>query len=141
MVVLSACHSPAEKIVEAKDKLLESRENATEAKNDLEQSEKDASLKAQNDFVIEWGKFKDESEKKINDNDRNLARLKASNAHRHKYMKADYQKAIDNIQRKNENLKSRLADFERNKSESLNAFKRRFNNDINEVVKSLENIK
>jgi len=42
---------------------------------------------------------------------------------------------------KNENLKTRLVNYENGKAEPLTTFKQRFENDINEITRSLENIK
>jgi len=141
IVILHGCGSPAEQVVDAKEKPSEARENIVKAKAGLTQSEKDSLAKIQDDSLAVWQEFKKESEKKIHTNDKNLAKFKASINDKHRYMKEDYQKAFNYLDHKNENLKDRLADFVVNKTESLGTFKQRFNNDINEVAASLENLK
>ena len=139
--ILTSCHSPAEKVMEAKDELSEAKDEVVKAKVDLKESLKDSFTRVQSDSLAGWKKFRKEMEEKINDNEKQLAELRTSIDDRYKDMKADYQKAVGNLEQKNENLKNRLANFKDYKKESLNAFKQRFNNDINEVTRSVKNIK
>jgi hypothetical protein len=141
IIILPGCNSPVEKAVAAKEKPPKVKANVVEANIELEQSLEDSMAKVQGDSLASWEKFEKESEKKIHTNDKNLAKFKASINTEHKYMKEDYQKAYNYLDHKNENLKDRLAEFAVNRNEPLNTFKQRFDNDITEVAKSLENLK
>ena len=116
------------------------KENVVEAKASLT-AQKDSLEKLERISMDEWQKFKDESEAKIKSNRKNLASLQASIVHRSTDMKIVYRKAVAEMSEKNENLKTRLVNYEDGKTESLMTFKQRFENDINEITRSLENIK
>jgi hypothetical protein len=112
-----------------------------EAKVVVTQSETDSLQKIQRDFLDSWEDFKKVSEAKIIKNEKDLVSLSASIANRKLDMRIAYRKAVAHLREKNENLKERLAGFADTRQESLNAFRLKFNNDMNELTKSLENIK
>ena len=142
IVLVPACRSASEKLIEAEEKeRSDASKIVAETKVVVTQSEKDSLQKIQLDFMDSWEKFKKESEVKIIKNEKSLVSLKASIANRHLDMKVAYEKAVADLRIKNEKLKERLDSFTDTRQESLNAFRLRFNNDLNEVTKSLENIK
>jgi len=117
------------------------KENVVEAKTSLSESEKDSLENLKRISMDQWQKFKDESEAKIMSNKKNLVSLQASIALRSTDMKIVYRKAVAEMSEKNDNLKNRLANYEDGKSEPFTTFKQRFENDVNEIAKSIENIK
>lgn len=140
--ILPACRSASEKLIEAGEKARsDSSKIIAERTVVVSQSDLDSLEKIQTDLLDSWEKFKKESEIKIIKNEKSLVSLKASIGNRHLDMRVAYQKAFSDLRDKNEKLKERLAGFTDTRQEYLNAFKLRFNNDLNEVTKSLENIK
>ena len=137
---LTACNSPAVKVEIAKDKVKDAKENVAEAKIELKQSVKDSIAKVQSDSLNLLQKFRKESDEKINDNEKKMVELNKNILTAKKDLKASYQKSVNDLERRNDNLKARLAGYKDDQKENFEAFKNKFNSDMDEVTKSLNEI-
>lgn len=140
-ILLIACDSSAKKVALAKDKVQIDDENFVAAKEDLKQSLEDSLTLVQRDSLTSWQKFKKESEEKISDNEKRITELKAGIAGKSKDIKAGYKKSINDLNLKNDSLKTRISDYKDDKKESLENFKEKINSDINDISESLKRIK
>ena len=129
--MLNSCQSPAEKVEKAEDKV-------GDAKQDLKEAEKDANVAAQKAATAEeWKAFKEETNMKIENNEKRISELRTQMKKPGKALDAAYAKSIDALQERNKELKARLDAYENNHSD-WEAFKREFNHDMDELGQSLK---
>lgn len=122
-----ACNeTPADKEV----KVEEAQENLENAQQNLEQ--------ATTDSINEYAQFKQESELKLQANDDRIAELKSKMTSDKKDLKIKYEKKINELEMKNNNLKTKLKDRKDGDSEtSWASFKQTINEEMDEVGKSI----
>lgn len=131
--VTTGCKSNTEKEADA----IENVQDATEDLNEVSQDVKLDEQLAANDE--EWKIFKSETETKIAANETIINNLKAEmNKPGSKY-DAVYAKNIELLEKKNANLRSRIADYDKTRSD-WESFKREFNSDMDELGKSLKDL-
>lgn len=135
LIILTACQSAFDKKAEG------AKQNVAEAKIDSAKSSIDNLAQEQRDSLTLLQQFKKRSEERINENKKSIAALKIRIANSTEDAKAGYQKTIDELEQKNDDLKSRLADFKDNQKEKLEDFKQKINTEINKITKSLKEIK
>jgi phosphoenolpyruvate-protein kinase (PTS system EI component) len=123
-LVVTSCNSPAKKAEKA-------QENVEEAQQELQQ-QKAATAE-------EWNEFKSESEVKIKKNEIRIAEIKAKKMKPGQALDSLHQKRIDALEEKNNNLRTKINDYERNQSD-WESFKREFNHDMNEIGKAFEDL-
>lgn len=121
--ILTSCNSPAEKVEN-------SQNNVIEAEHDLEEANAQYKEDVEN--------YRVKSRDRINANNERIAEYR-SQIDRFKYEeKAQYKKQIDRLEQKNENLKKRLDDYEADTEDGWEKFKTEFNNDMNELGSALK---
>jgi dGTP triphosphohydrolase len=87
----------------------------------------------------EWQAFKKEQEEKIKKNEERIAELKKAKASSGKATDDVYNKRIDKLQIKNNELKMKIANY-KYENTKWDQFKREFNRDMDEVGKSLKDL-
>lgn len=126
--LFSSCTSPNEKI--SKTKMNEASENLMEAKSDLNA--------AQNDFNQTYEAFKIESDRKIAENEKAIAKLRMEN--KKKVAKADFEKKLTTLEKKNQSLKDRMQNYKEEGIDKWESFKTEFNHDMDNLGDALKDL-
>lgn len=122
---ITSCDSSTKKVEDAAVKVDQASEDLADAKKE---------------FNEEYAKFQAESEKRMVENDKQIAELKANKAQLKKEAKADYDKAINDIEEKNSALRIKMNEYKEEGNEKWESFKREFNHDMDELVQSLKDL-
>lgn len=112
------------------------RENLKDAKEDVIDAKKEL-REAKRDSVSDYQAFKAESNLKIKDNEKRIAELKVKHAKVNKKNKASYNKDVNALEQKNNNLKVKLAEYKESDHSAWQSFKLEFNHDMNELGTAL----
>ncbi len=110
-----------------------SRENASEK---VKQANQDM-VDEQAQFEKEWQQFKNDTELKINANQKNIADFKTAMKTTSEKFKARYENEILTLEQKNIELQKELNDYKYEGKENWEEFKQEFNNDIDSVGNAL----
>ncbi len=124
--LLTSCKSPAQKEEAAQAKVDEAQQDLNAAQVKVASQE-------------EWATFKIESELKINDNEIRIAELKVKMKKPGKVFDALYQKRIDDLEKRNLDMRVRMETYEKSQSD-WESFKTEFNHDMDELGKSLKDL-
>ena len=123
--VLSSCESKEKKVEDAK-------ENVVDAKQDLKD--------AQKDLNAEYPAYRKDMEERIEANDKKIADLREIlNKPGKKPLDNMRKDRIDELERKNADLRSRLYGYEKERSD-WESFKREFNHDMDELGNSFKDM-
>lgn len=109
----------------ARENLLESKKNVTEAKRDLKI--------AQIDSAAEFLKFKKESELKIMSNEKSITALKIKIAKANLKEKAESEKKLVILEQKNASMKKELEAYKLGSQNRWSSFKFKFGNDLDKL--------
>ena len=129
--LLTGCQTAAQKEEAA-------AEDVEQAKQDLQTAQTEADTEAQ--LVAnteEWQAFRNETEARIKVNEARIDELKLKMKKSGKNMDALYADKINALEQKNKDLKTRMDNYEQNKTE-WQAFKREFNRDMDELGQALK---
>lgn len=126
--ILTGCLSPSQKVKNAEDKLKDKQEAVLDAKNDLNL--------AQQDSLTEMQQFKIKFENQIGAYEKSIADLKVSIDDTNKENKALLQKKLDELERRNNELKVKLADYKDEGTDKWQTFKSEFKHDMDELGKA-----
>ena len=124
--LFTSCKSPAQKEDAAQNKVDEAQQELNAAQVKVASQE-------------EWATFKIESELKINDNEIRIAELKEKMKKPGKVFDALYQKRIDDLEKRNLDMRVRMETYEKNQSD-WESFKTEFNHDMDELGNALKDI-
>lgn len=116
-----------------------SAERVDAAKAKIETAEVDL-IKAKEDYYKEYNEFKYKSDKQIADNTERIGELRKQSKKIKKEMKEEYERTINNLERKNDVLQSKIIEFKQYKKEGWQSFKREFSHDMAELSKSITDI-
>jgi outer membrane murein-binding lipoprotein Lpp len=122
-VLLSGCNSPQQKVDEAQENVEEQQHNLDQAQVDLE---------------TETADFKLESNEKITANEKVIADFKIRLRNIKDDAKGAYKKKVTDLEQKNTSLKRRIEEHEDEGMEKWQSFKTEFNQDMDELGKSLK---
>jgi hypothetical protein len=100
----------------------------------------DALDKARADSANEYQHYKEESEKKINENNEKILALKQEIQLEKSEMKRKNQKELDELDRKNLKLKLRMQEYKQGDKNAWQEFKLNFNKDMDELGKSISEL-
>ena len=131
--IFTGCSSNSEKEAEAREEVQEAKEELQEVKQEANED----AAKAAN--AEEWQAFKADAELKIQENNARIAELREKMKKSGKTMDAMYEKRIENLQQKNNELKMKLDNYEKNQSD-WEAFKAEFNHDMDELGKAFKDL-
>lgn len=129
--IVTSCKSNTEKEIEAQENLDKAKAEVTEAHEDLREARKEATAE-------EWQEFKDSTNVKIDRNNQRIADLKLKIKKAGNDMDKTYQKSIDDMEQKNNELKVKMDNYKNDVNSDWNSFKREFNHDIDELGTSLK---
>jgi hypothetical protein len=121
---------PDRKSVQAREDLQKAQKDVIEAKKDI--------IEAQKDSIIEYQKFKKESEERIMANDMCIAELTTKMANCKKGDLDKYQKDLAKLEQKNIDLKKKLNDYKLDDQFDWLSFKIEFNHDMEGLDKALK---
>lgn len=132
-LILTGCQSASQKEEAAK-------ENVQEAKEELKEVRDDANKEAQKvASAEEWKTFKMETAEKIRNNEIRIAELKVKMKKPGKILDGLYEKRIEALEQRNNDLKMRIENYEKNQSD-WESFKREFNHDMDELGQAFKDI-
>lgn len=120
---LTSCNTPAEKVDNAQT-------NVVEAKKDLALANKE--------YLMEVENYKKETQMVITANDQSIADFKARVAKEKKDVKADYEKQIAELEKKNSDMKKRLDEYKADSKEHWEKFRTEFGADMNNLGKAFK---
>ncbi len=89
--------------------------------------------------MSDWQNFKKEQEEKIKINEEHIAKLRKAQSKPEQAMDAAYQKEIDRLQKKNEELRTKIVNYKYDEGKWAQ-FKREFSHDMDELGKAIKNI-
>ena len=122
--VVTSCDSSAEKVEKAEVDVIK-------AKQDLEEA------KAAYHKDVE--KHRNESKMRIKENNQRIVDFKARIDSQKKEVREEYKAEIYELEQKNTDMKKRLDDFKADTKESWLTFKDEFNEEMNELVTTIQN--
>lgn len=125
IALLASCNSSEKKVEDATENVIEANENLDDANISLDE----ANLKYQN----ELDKYKKQSYTKIDENNQSIIDFKSRIALEKKEAKADYQAKIDDLEKKNSDMKLKLDNYKMDNKEKWENFKEEFNHDMDEL--------
>jgi peptidoglycan hydrolase CwlO-like protein len=126
---LTGSQSTPEKIINAGYKPHDITINRFEVKNKHPQSKKDSIQQ-----------FKDESYKRISNNDKLISELKTKISGAEKATKEEYEKLVARLEEKNRELKIKLDEFNEKSKEKWHKFKKEFNHEMDELGNSIKDL-
>lgn len=132
-MILTGCKSNTQNAQDAKENVQEAKEDLKDAK----QEENTAVVKAANEQ--EWKSFKIDADAKIKQNELRISELKAKMKKSGDGMDEAYKLKIDALEKRNEDLKTRMNDYEKNQTD-WESFTREFNRDMDDLGTSLKNV-
>lgn len=113
--VFTSCNTPTENLEDAKA-------NVEDAKDDL--------IDANQEYIKDMENFKTETDKTIETNILSIAAFKSRIEIEKKEAKAEYIKKIDELEKKNTDIKKRIDDYNAAGKENWENFKAEFNHDM-----------
>ncbi|MCW3128338.1 MAG: hypothetical protein JWO03_3996 [Bacteroidetes bacterium] len=127
---LTSCESKEKKVDEAQTKV-------DEAKQDLKEAKKDE----QKELSAEYPAYKTDAEARINANQKQIddLRAKLSKSGGTRPLDPARQKRIDDLEKRNADLRARLYGYEKERSD-WETFKREFNHDMDEIGNAFKDL-
>lgn len=122
LLLTSNCSSPSQDVKNSKEDISNAQE---------------ALIKAENEVAAEIISFKNKSQQQINDNEVNIAQLKAKIKSNSKSVKDDFRDQLEILEQKNTAMKTRISEYKDNGKENWQAFKTGFSNDMDQLSQSL----
>lgn len=139
-VMFTGCETATEKVDEAKEEVTEAKEEVTEAREDLNEAQHEENMVvAETEAQKAWKVYKTDMNAKITKNKETIDELKVKMKKPGKVMDALYAKRIENLEAKNENLRTRLDEYENNQTD-WDKFKREFDHDMGELATSFKEL-
>jgi septal ring factor EnvC (AmiA/AmiB activator) len=121
-----SCNSPAEKVGNAKDNVMQAEEN----------------LKiAEQEYAAEVELFRTESDKEISELEKEIAEINTKIKNSSKALRAKYEKEILALEQKNIEMRKKIVDYKADKREDWASFKAEFSKDMNELGQALKDFK
>ncbi|WP_348822798.1 hypothetical protein [Flavobacterium aestuarii] len=116
------------------------QENVQEAEEDVQEAKEELSEAKHQANAEEWQNFKDDMNAAIEQNDARIAALKQKIKNSGKAADAAYDKKIDELKEKNEQLKIKIDSYKNDADSDWQSFKREFNHDMDELGNALKDI-
>ena len=123
--VVTGCNTSAKKVENAED-------NVAAAEQDL--------TKANQEYLADLQKYREEVAMKIATNNKSIAEFNARMDNQKAEAKADYKKRIDAIQQKNSDMKKKLDEFKAESKEQWENFKAEFSRDMEDLGIAFKNM-
>ena len=129
---LTSCKSATQKNAKAENKVIDTRQDLVLAETEVVDQRK---VNAE-----EWKAFKTESDLQINKNEENIAALKAAMNTAGSTPDYEYEKKINKLEASNQDLESRMENYENDQGRDWDTFKREFNDDMNALGQAFRNL-
>lgn len=120
--ILTGCTSTASKVENAEENVKKEQEDVVKANENLK---------------IEIENYRKESVSKIDGNDQRIAEVRAQAEKDKSAMKAEVKTQISDLEKKNAELRTKLNDYQSDKQEDWDTFKKELNHDMDELGNSL----
>ncbi|TDE53419.1 hypothetical protein [Flavobacterium sp. GT3P67] len=131
--VLIGCQNSSKKEEAAQDNVEDARENLDDAKEELTDARKVATQE-------EWETFKASTNATITQNEIRIAEMKASMKKTGKSIDEVYTKKIDDLERKNNEIKAKIQTYKNDTDSDWESFKQEYNRDMDELGEALKNL-
>ena len=125
LALLVSCKSPAEKVEKAE-------EEVTEANQNLE--------KANEEYLNDVEAYRLQTADKIADNEKNIIEFNARIEAKKKDANADYKKKVAELDKKNNDMKKKMADYKASGKENWENFKTEFNHDMDALGQAFKDL-
>lgn len=125
LAFLVSCKSPAEKVEKAE-------EEVTEANQNLE--------KANEEYLNDVEAYRLQTADKIADNEKNIIEFNARIEAKKKDANADYKKKVAELDKKNNDMKKKMADYKASGKENWENFKTEFNHDMDALGQAFKDL-
>lgn len=89
---------------------------------------------------LEWQEFKERTNATINENERKISEMKLKMKETGKEFDASYQQKINRLEERNEEMKTKVANYKSDASANWDSFKREVNHDMTEIGEAFKNI-
>jgi len=133
VAILISCRPSTNEEQTAQDNVELAKEEVQEAKEDLAEAKRQANAE-------EWQNFKDEMNAAIEKNDAKIAELKQEIKKTGKTADAEFDKKVDALKEKNENLKLKIETYKNDVDSDWQSFKREFNHDMDELGNAFKDL-
>ncbi len=130
-ILFTSCNSTSRKIENAGDKVLDAKEAVVDAKIDL--------TLARQDSISEFQQFKTDYQNQISTNEKTIAGLKLSIADASRENKVQFEEKLALLEKRNNELKIKLAEYKADETDQWKAFKQEFKNDMDELGDAFSN--
>lgn len=127
------CKSNAEKEADAMEEVQEATRNLDTITSQIKQNAIDRASD------VEWQTYKEEAYKTIAQNEIRIKALQMAINKPGKTFDATYKKSIDGLEKRNNILKTKISDYEKNQT-NWDTFKREFDSDMTEIGKALKDL-
>lgn len=129
LTVFTGCQSSSKKVENAKENVLEAKDDMVDANKELNQALKDSIQD-----------FRKKSEEQIVANEKSLAIYKAEIAKQNKKNKADYEKEWAKLVKKNSDMKIKLENYNEKSEGNWEEFKTEFSRDMDELGNAFKDL-
>lgn len=123
--VVTGCNTSSQKVENAEDKVAAAEQDLT---------------KANQEYLADLRKYREEVAMKIAANNKSIAEFNARMDNQKAEAKADYKKRIDAIQQKNSDMKKKLDEFKAESKEQWENFKAEFSRDMEDLGIAFKNM-
>lgn len=127
-ISFSGCNATSEKEKAAN----EATEKLIEAQKELEIAKKD--------YVEKLAAFKMESDNRITENEKSIAKLKADATKMKKAAKEELEAKLNVLEHRNQLLKDKITDYKEESTDNWEAFKIEFNSDMDNLGQALKDL-
>ena len=114
-----------------------SKENVEAAQDDVEKAD-EALKQATKEYQEDMRTYRIETQEKIDANNRKIAELKLNAASKKESVRKEHVKGIEELERKNNQMKTKLDDYRDDGREKWERFKKEFGEDMNELGEALK---
>ncbi len=126
--IFTGCVSPSQKVENAEEKVIDAKEEVKAAQQDLNVIQHEAEM--------DYQQFRIVYDNKIMANEKSIAELKTNIESATEENKVLYQKKLAELERRNNNLKIELNNYNSEDAEAWLKFKTEFKNDMDDLGKS-----
>lgn len=132
-IFMVGCKPATKEVLDSQQQVEVAKENVQDANDTLRQARKAVTAE-------EWKAFKYSSDSIIKINDMRIAALKSKMNRTGKSIDTVYQRNIDVVEQRNENLKSKMNAFNNDVNEDWQSFKREYKHDTDELGQALKDL-
>lgn len=128
----TSCSTSADKVEDAK-------EDVTGAKSDLQDAREDLQ-DANQEYLADVESYRRETAAKIEANNQSLIAFNTQIKNESMEARADYRRQLDELERKNDNMRSRMDDYKVNGQSNWESFKKEYNRDMDALGVAFKNL-